>query len=135
MKSNPIHDLMFLLQLSRTTPGHIRVSPCDESCIARESDAFCATATRIPTTNDTAITTASTRRSPSGTTDARPLPVTRAVIHDSANWTHPITVPAAANRQPRVTKATNAIAHTKLSRTWLTKPTTTSDVVPLEIVV
>jgi len=135
MKSNPIHDLMFLLQLSGTTPGHIRVSPCDESCIAREFNVFCATATRIPTTNDAAITTASTIRSPSGTTDARPVPVTRAVIHDSANWAHPIAMPAVANRQPRVTKATKAMAHTKLSRTWLMKPTMTSDVVPLEIVV
>src|SRR5215831_931548 len=81
-KSNPIHDPMFLLQPWRTTVGHIRVSPCDELCVARESNAFCPTATRIPTTSDTAITIARTTRSPSCTTVARPLPVTLAVIHD-----------------------------------------------------
>src|SRR5215467_4770216 len=119
-KSNPIHDPMFLLQPWRTTVGHIRVSPCDESFLVRTSSASDATDTRSPTTNDAAITTASTTRSPSGTTGARPLPVTLAVIHDSANSAQPITSPAAANRQPRVTNATNAIAHTKLNRTWLT---------------
>ena len=126
---------MFLLQPWRTTVGHIRVSPCDESFLARESNAARPTATRIPTTSDTAITTASTTRSPSGTTDARPRPVTLAVIHDSANSAHPITIPAADNRQPRVINATNAIAHTKLNRTWLTKPTITSAVAPLLMVV